>query len=113
MTSNGRVRAADIGGPVEVKTSNGRVEITLRPDQQGPVSIRSSNGRITVNVGPAFAGAVTVDTSNGGVNIEDPTGRITSSSIKKNEGTFLIGGEGPASMVKTSNGRITFAIASP
>jgi DUF4097 and DUF4098 domain-containing protein YvlB len=109
-TSNGTISLKNVGGPVEADTSNGAIKLALAHDQRGPLMLDTSNGSITVDVGAAFAGTVRFDTSNGSIHVNDQTGRISSSSMRRNEGRITIGEGGPPSRLDTSNGSIRFTI---
>ncbi|MHC4216974.1 MAG: DUF4097 family beta strand repeat-containing protein [Planctomycetota bacterium] len=109
-TSNGGITLTNVNGPVEADTSNGAIRLSLAGDQSGPLKLDTSNGAITVEVGGAFAGSVSFDTSNGAIHIEDQTGRISSSTLSRNEGRVTVGEGGPASRLDTSNGSIRFTI---
>ncbi|WP_431780440.1 DUF4097 family beta strand repeat-containing protein [Streptomyces chumphonensis] len=72
-TSNGRITGEDIEGPrIVVETSNG--EVTLASRTASDVRAKTSNGDITVTV-PKADYRVTTRTSNGDTNIEVPDDR--------------------------------------
>ncbi len=103
-TSNGSVEAKDVLGPVTVETSNAGVDVELAKDNAGPVHISSSNGGVDLTVGPAFKGTLVVDTSNGKVSVPSALGKVVKQS--KTSATVEVG-EGPKSVVDTSNGSVT------
>jgi len=109
-TSNGRVRITDQHGPVEVDTSNAPIDVVLARDQSGPLTLDTSNGSVTVTVGLAFGGTVEFETSNGSLNVRNRGGNIRRSTIGKTDGLIVLGKDGEASMIDTSNASITFTI---
>jgi len=111
-TSNGRINGADLGGPVTARSSNGGITIALSLAQRGPMHLHTSNGAIDATVGPGFAGRVAFDTSNGRVSVHDAANRVSIREIDKNDGWIVVGEDASSSQVETSNGRITFTIAS-
>ncbi len=103
-TSNGPVSAKDVLGSVYVDTSNAPVEIELAKDSPGPVTISSSNGGVDLTVGPAFKGTLAIDTSNGRVKVAEGVGKL----VKQGKSSATVDlGEGPKSVVDTSNGSVT------
>jgi hypothetical protein len=69
-TSNGDMSVDGANGPVDLRTSNGRVE--AKGLKGGGVRARSSNG--SVSISPAVAQDVWVKTSSGDVTVTAPTG---------------------------------------
>lgn len=94
---------------VNVRTSNGRIEIT---GLAGPATLKSSNGRIIVG---DHDGDVSAESSNGRIEITDATGRIR---VRTSNGAVSIrpgvaGGDlSPLLDVRTSNGAITVQLPS-
>lgn len=105
-TSNGRVQVDDLGGSADVQTSNGRIAVTLRPDQPGPLNLHSSNGSITAHVGPAFIGTMSLRTSNSSLTIDDAASIIAIQNVDRRSAQLTFTNDGPASLLRTSNGRI-------
>jgi hypothetical protein len=103
-TSNGSVTLEGVTGAA-VDTSNGSVTVRLTPGASGPVNIDTSNGSITLAVGSAFAGKVQASTSNG--RVSDQTGRSKSTSRNGRSDALFDFGDGPQSVLDSSNGSIT------
>ncbi|MDY7110488.1 MAG: DUF4097 family beta strand repeat-containing protein [Planctomycetota bacterium] len=109
-TSNGAVIVTDQAGETTIDTSNGSITLTLRPDATGPVDLDTSNSSISLTIGPAFAGPMTLRTSNASISIHDPTGVIRAQEIGKSRARLTIGGDGPESRLRTSNGRVSLTV---
>lgn len=106
-TSNGRVQIDDQAGPVDAKTSNGRIVLKLLPDESGPIDLQTSNGSITATVGPAFTGSMSMRTSNSSINIDDAVSAVAARDVERRRAELSFSEDGPASRLRTSNGRIT------
>jgi hypothetical protein len=102
-TSNGRVSARGLSGPLRIDTSNGSVQVT---DHDGPVRVDTSNGSI---VATAVGGPTSLDTSNGSVTVELADGAAAPLLVDTDNGTITASvGSGFAGAVRldTSNGAI-------
>ena len=75
-TSNGRVNVTGLAGALTIHSSNGSVSVT---DHDGSADIRTSNGAVNVQ---RLAGSLKVDTSNGSVDVANlgGTAQISSSN---------------------------------
>ena len=81
--------------------------MTLRSDATGPVDLRTSNGRIKLAVGSAFRGEMGISTSNGGVRFHNQANIDVNSEIKRRHGTIRFAESGAESKVRSSNGSVT------
>lgn len=69
-TSNGRINVNDISGQIDLRTSNGTVDVQGEVGPEG-LSVYTSNGRITVTAAPT-GGLYDLRTSNGSVTVNLP-----------------------------------------
>jgi Putative adhesin len=97
-TSNGRVEADNISGPLLADSSNGDIDIT---DARADVETSTSNGEISV-IG--VDGRVTADSSNGDVTIDSVTG---DASATTSNGSIEVSAVDGNVYGETSNGEIT------
>jgi len=79
-TSNGRVEVQDVDGAVHGQSSDGSVDVRL---VTGPVEARTSNGSIVV----AGAASVTARTSDGSVDVMDVEGAV---EARSSNGSVLV-----------------------
>lgn len=105
-TSNGRIEVEGATGAVEARTSNGRVSVSLADSAIGPVVIRTSNGAVSFEYGPAFAGVLDISTSNGSLSLPE-SGDVKIVKRGRRSATIEVGGMGPESEIRTSNGSVT------
>lgn len=104
-TSNGAIRVIGVSGPVTADTSNGSVRVELTDDNPGPVNIDTSNGSIALVVGETFAGSLVADTSSGSIRCDLPG--VEAHKLGKRNWRYTFSGDGPESLLDTSNGSIT------
>ena len=72
-TSNGSVHAETLGGGFEATTSNGRIVASLKdPSTTWPVRLKSSNGRIELTLDATKLPDVEVETSNSSIVLRMP-----------------------------------------
>lgn len=106
-TSNGAVTIAVHSGSIGATTSGGRIDCDLaRLEATGHARLRTSNGRVTLTLPADASAAFDLETSNGDITITTGFGSV---SYTKNERTHKIGsiGSGAAELtIKTSNGDI-------
>lgn len=108
VTSNGALELTSVRGSVNAKTSNGAVRLTAAAGFAGPFKLKSSNGSATLKLPLAMGGKIQADTSNGSVTVNGPEDvKVTG---KKTHKTIVFPGEGPSSVVETSNGSVTVTI---
>lgn len=99
-TSNGEVRATGVAGPLDLQTSDGRIEV-VRAD--GDVTLRSSNGAILVN---DVEGSLAARTSDGRIDVDDVRGDV---EVVTSNGGVQVGRVDGDARVRTSDGRIDVA----
>ena len=108
-TSNGRVVARDLHGDARLRTSNGAIVVER---QSGSLAAKTSNGRIELK---EVSGVVEAETSNGAVIVDGATltqtGRLRTSNGAVSLRARLE--RGASYEVRTSNGRVTLALAEP
>jgi DUF4097 and DUF4098 domain-containing protein YvlB len=107
ITSNSGVNASGVKGRADIKTANGSIMLALDHSVAGPVLLHTSNSSITVSVGPAFTGDIQMNTSNGTVTASGDDVKVLRTG--NSDGTVHLG-DGEQSIIKTSNGSITFAV---
>lgn len=124
-TSNGRIQVDGLRGPLQATTSNARIEARLlEASGSSPVKLRTSNGRIELTLEKPPATDVVLTTSNGSIMLRAPAslaakvkastsnGEISSGfdvqggERAKTRLTGTIGGGGPLLELETSNGDI-------
>ncbi len=96
-SSNGKVELEGVAG-AQVATSNDSVRISLGADAIGPVEIRTSNGPVDLCVGPAFGGLLGTATSNARVRMD------VARAVARGGGFDF--GPGVRSVIRTSNAPI-------
>lgn len=105
-TSNGRVTARNLNGPIIIDTSNGRIELV---DHIGPAILDTSNGGVKVT---NLKGNLEVDTSNGKIEVLQLAG---SADVDTSNASVFIslspGQKGPI-LADSSNGSITVQVGS-
>src|SRR5262245_10368744 len=104
-SSNGRVTVKGPHRTVDAESSNGDVEAAVL---QGPAKIRTSNGRVTLSIGEAFQGPIDVETSNGTIEARGLEGRpgVTVERPSKKKARIVVGSGGEPSSVHSSNGDV-------
>ncbi len=105
-SSNGKVHASDIDGPVRLKTSNGSVDVTK---VNGDANVQTSNGSVEVN---GVQGSAHLHTTNGHVRAEGVTGAIDASSSNGSLTLTLSDALKSDVVAKTSNASITVRMPS-
>jgi len=105
-SSNGKLHASDIDGPVRLRTSNGAIEITK---VNGDASGQTSNGSVEVN---GVQGSAHLHTTNGHVTAEGVTGAIDASSSNGSLTLTLSDTLKSDVVAKTSNASITLRVPS-
>jgi len=104
-TSNGNIDLVNISGRAFASTSNASALVHLADNSTGPVQIRSSNGSIDLAIGRDFTGDLRLATSNGRIRFDSP---VQVQDMESNRSaTLRFGTGGAASSATTSNGSIT------
>ncbi|MGH7243697.1 MAG: DUF4097 family beta strand repeat-containing protein [Phycisphaerales bacterium] len=103
-TSNGSVDLINVGGRAFVSTSNASATVHLADNSPGPVQIRSSNGSIDLAIGRDFIGDLRLATSNGRIRFDSPV--VVQDMESNRSATLRFGTGGSASSARTSNGSI-------
>lgn len=107
-TSNGSIKAGITGGssdePIEVRTSNGSITLTLREQPATDIIATTSNASITVRAPESLAARVKLSTSNGSVKTDFQV--LVSGTQKKTRLNGTINGGGPLVKLTSSNGNI-------
>jgi DUF4097 and DUF4098 domain-containing protein YvlB len=130
-TSNGNIKADGVYGYLDAKTSNGSIKARmLKVDSSRPIQMRSSNGGIELTIDEALTADIIASTSNASITVRAPdslAAKIKAStsngSIKTDfdvEGTIkksmvegVISGGGPLLDLGTSNGSIRLLKGTP
>ena len=98
-SSDGRVELVHIGGDVVAHSGNGRVEVT---DVTGSVTATSSDGRVVVN--GVDGDVATARSGNGRVEVTDVTGSVSATS---SDGAVAVSGVGgDVITARSGNGRV-------
>lgn len=125
-TSNGRIEAEDVAGgirgetsngsirvsvaepasgePLQLETSNGAIELTMRRYAGNPMVLESSNGGITLRLPRDTNATVAAKTSNSTIQSGFPVS--ASGAATKNTLDTTLGSGGPLIKLTTSNGGI-------
>ena len=104
-TSNGNIDLVNVSGRAFASTSNASALVHLADNSPGPVQIRSSNGSIDLAIGRNFTGDLRLATSNGRIRFDSP---VQVQDMESNRSaTLRFGTGGAASSAVTSNGSIT------
>lgn len=104
-SSNGSIDLINISGRAFASTSNASATVHLADASPGPVQIRSSNGSIDLAVGRDFVGDLRLATSNGRIRFDSPV--LVENMESSRAATLRFGSGGGASSAVTSNGSIT------
>lgn len=103
-TTNGRITADPASGRLEAHSTNGSIHARLlRIDGDRPLNIETTNGRIELTVPPALRANINAHTTNGSVHSDLPV-TVAHSGRSSLQGT--INGGGPELMLRTTNGSI-------
>lgn len=105
-SSNGAITVEDASGDIDIDTSNGSITIRLPDTFTASVDAETSNGPIAIHLPETLNGTLTAETSNGGIIIDDPGDAIHRQKVTNSLATLKLGNGGPASSLRTSNGRI-------
>jgi DUF4097 and DUF4098 domain-containing protein YvlB len=85
-SSNGSVTLKNVRGGVEARSSNGDVSVDLARFGEDPVDLRTSNGKIDLMLPSDVAASLIANVTNGAVDIQDlffePTGEQTRRRIR-------------------------------
>jgi len=106
VTSNGKLHASDIDGPVHLKTSNGSIELTKI---KGDADAQTTNGSVEAN---DVDGAAHLHTTNGHVTAEGITGAIDATSSNGSLTLTLPDTFKNGVQAKTTNSSITVRVPS-
>lgn len=110
ITSNGRIELVNVGGRAVAHTSNGAIMAHLAESSPGPVQLRSSNGPVDLAIGSAFVGELKVSTSNGNVRLNSPA--TVTNMVLGRSATLQFGSGGASSSVRTSNASVSITSTS-
>ena len=102
-TSNGQISIKSTTGVGDISTSNGRISVEIF-DFQEDIVIDSSNGDIQVYLKPYLNADLKMSTSNGEVSVSGLSLNLTTSEDKYKKGTIGLGGD--LIEIETSNGDI-------
>lgn len=100
VSSNGAITLENINGPLTAKSSNGR--ITADSVVKGDWELKSSNGKINVSLPAASEAKISANTSNGSMK-----GNIDWQLDGDNRGTAVLGSGTHKISLSTSNGSVT------
>lgn len=104
ISSNGSIDLINVAGRAFASTSNASATVHLADSSTGPVQIRSSNGSIDLAIGRDFAGDLRLATSNGRIRFDSPV--LVQEMESSRSATLRFGTGGGASSAITSNGSI-------
>lgn len=107
---NGGASLSGIAGPVRIETTNGRMDVRLKPESGGPVDLKTTNGGIDLTVGKGFAGSIRAKCMNGNVDIELP-GLIKSMKQERFEQLVELNAPGDDSTLAATNGHVRVRLA--
>jgi DUF4097 and DUF4098 domain-containing protein YvlB len=102
-SSNGRLRAEDIAGEVDARTSNSSITVELEHAPKKRLRAETSNGSITVRIPSTTAARIDADTTNGSVT----TDFNVSENGRASHLSATINGGGPLIELSTRNGSIS------
>lgn len=106
-TSNGTVDVSAVRGPKEllVSTSNGRINVAAAPTA-GIYDLRTSNGSVTVTLPEALGVDLTANTSNGSINLGYGQWSFSGGQVSSKSVSAQLGNGALTLDIKTSNGSI-------
>lgn len=105
-STNGALNLVDINGDVTAKTTNGSIKAEiLRIQPESEVELRTTNGRISVTLPENLHADITARTTNGSISTDFPLEIVGKYSSKKIAGT--IGDGGGKIDLRTTNGSIS------
>ena len=103
-TSNGKITVGNHQGALDGVTSNGEIEADVMLPEGGDCSLKSSNGKITLSLPDETSAMIEASTSNGKIEVDDLDITIISMNDKEFEGKM---GDGAGNIkLETSNGAI-------
>ena len=108
-TTNGRIEVADCAGSIDASTTNGSITAELLRVAHGqPMEFRTTNGRIRITVPRDLAVDVNASTTNGGIETDLP---VTTREAGRNSLRGSINGGGTPLRLRTTNGSIEIRTA--
>ncbi|HYM62103.1 MAG TPA: DUF4097 family beta strand repeat-containing protein [Thermoanaerobaculia bacterium] len=106
-TTNGRITADPASGRLEAHSTNGSIHARLlRVDGDRPLNIETTNGRIEITVPPALRATLDARTTNGSVRSDLPVTVAAHSGGGRTSLQGTINGGGPELILRTTNGSI-------
>lgn len=105
QTTNGGVRLRGVAGPIQARTTNGgiRAELSRQTPLRHDIQLRTTNGRIEVALPEGLSARIDASTTNGGITTDFP---ITVQGRFGRRLTGVVGEGGPEIRAATTNGGI-------
>jgi len=107
-TTNGRVIGRALSGPLEAHLVNGGIDADFAR-VTGEVRMTTVNGGIRVTVAPDVAATVEASAVNGGVSVDESLPFETETSDRRRRLTGQLNGGGPMIVLQTTNGAVRVA----
>jgi DUF4097 and DUF4098 domain-containing protein YvlB len=104
-TSNGEITARNHYGELDAKTSNGTIDADVVLPEGGDCFLKTSNGKIYLSVPEETSAMIEASTSNGGIEIDNIALTVISMEKKKDLKGKMGDGDGEIRL-ETSNGSI-------
>lgn len=105
-TTNGSIDLASVSGVSRVKTVNGKIKALLAEASDGPMSLETSNGSVELTVKPDFNAILDANAVHGSVSIDDQLGITVDRQIVGQHARGQIGTGGPLMKISTVNGSV-------
>lgn len=105
--TNGGIKARDVAGPLEARTTNGGLEIDLAAVAEGGVRLGCTNGGIDVRLPADARASIDASVTNGGIRTGTLAIEISESSRRRLEGP--LNGGGPSVELRCTNGGLDLA----
>lgn len=109
-TTEGRIEIAGATEGVQATSAGGAISVALADDNDHPFKVESRGGAVRVEVGVAFDGSVSMASTGGAISVVDQAKRARMSEISDNRRVADIGAAAGQSQIETTSGTIALAV---
>ncbi len=107
-TSNGKIKADDVSGQIKLTTSNGAITLAVRDEPLAPqIDVKTSNGPVDVKLPAAAKARLKARTSNGRIETHFDGAKVGDLETDRNSMSAVLNDGGGTVDLTTSNGRIS------
>lgn len=109
-TTEGRIEITGATEGVQATSAGGAISVALADDNDHPFKVESRGGAVRVEVGVAFDGSVSMASTGGAISVVDQAKRARMSEISDNRRVADIGAAAGQSQIETTSGTIALAV---